>query len=110
MRDLMLVQSIIAILLFTCVCFVDAVPAGERSVVLEEDLEGGCIGWTIRNWTNPRRALFRPDEGYVRLEDGLMKVYLGRGMVGKKERMTSGTVRCSRIRWSFTRTSLSSAR
>jgi len=51
-------------------------------VILEEGFGPECVGWSMRDWTNPFRPGLRPDESFVRLEDGLMKVYLGRGMLG----------------------------
>lgn len=56
--------------------------ARDMDVTLEEGFGPECVGWSMRDWTNPFRPGLRPDESVVRLEDGLMKVFLGRGMLG----------------------------
>ena len=71
-------------LLLACVTLAAPAPAeeNETTLVLEEDFGAACVGWSMRDWTNPFRPGVRPDESVVCLEEGLMKVYLGRGMLG----------------------------
>lgn len=71
--------------LLVCAGVVSGVHAGQddgRTLILEENFGAECVGWSMKDWTNPFRPGLRPDHSYVRLEDGLMKIYLGRGMQG----------------------------
>ena len=62
-------------------CGVRAETDGNLDIVLDEKFGPECVGWSMKDWTNPFRSGLRPDESYVRLEDGMMKVFLGRGMM-----------------------------
>ena len=60
-------------------CGVRAETDGNLDIVLDEEFGPECVGRSMKDWTNPFRSGLRSDESYVRLEDGMMKVFLGRG-------------------------------
>ena len=72
--------------LLVWICSVPCLLAGQSddaSLILDEDFGPDCIGWSMTDWVHPVAGGRRPGENYVRLEDGQLKVFLGRGMLGK---------------------------
>ena len=76
---------LIAILVASIGCgdSICAEESAEAELILDEDFGPDCIGWSMTNWVNPLGGGRRPSQNYVRLEDGHLKVFLGRGMLGK---------------------------
>ena len=64
------------------ICAEETAPA-EADLILDEGFGPDCFGWSMTDWVHPVAGGRRPGENYVRLEDGLLKIYLGRGMLGK---------------------------